>query len=233
MSDKSTMSSPTIFSGDFSDDEWANENWPEMEFRSPEDEAWYGVEVWSLCDDLVVSFKGFSCEYDEVYPPDDFKNSEEIEEFEQRFRPTSVQMQDIECPTLSEGTNVCATCPSVTGEVKFYDAIVVRVERTKHGGDEEGSEVCGCTFRLYWKQGPCLGQVTSAKVGDICLKSDDNRLNPKVFSFLKEAKRQLHGGGGASSSDQGEETEWQKTLRKVSSALRNYSLSSSVPENQG
>ncbi|KFK29038.1 hypothetical protein AALP_AA7G080600 [Arabis alpina] len=202
-----------------------------MEFRSPEDEAWYGVEVWSLCNDLVVNFNGFSHEYDEVYPLEDFKNSEQIQEFEERFRVCSVQMQDLECPIVSEGTKVCATCPSDTGEVKFYDAIMVGVERSKHGWDEDGSEVCGCEFRLYWKQGPCVGQVTSAKIGDICLKSEDSRVNPKVFSFLKEARRQIH--GGASSSHQGAETEWQKTLRRVTSALRNYNLSSSVSENQG
>lgn len=116
---------------DFSDDDAANENWPEIEFRSPEDEAWYGVDVWELCDSLVVTFNGFSCEYDEVYSPEDFKNSDELKEFEERFRACSVQMQDTECATLSRGTKVCATCPSVAGEVKFYDAVVVNVRKTQ------------------------------------------------------------------------------------------------------
>ncbi|ESQ54770.1 hypothetical protein EUTSA_v10027138mg [Eutrema salsugineum] len=227
MTDESGSSS-TIFVGDFSDDHLTNKNWPEIEFRSPEDEAWYGVSVWEMCDSLVVSFNGFPGEYDEVYPPDDFKNSDEIKEFEERFRATSVQMQDHECSTVSEGTKVCATCPSVTGEVKFYDAIVVKVEREKHGRDEEGNELCGCNFRLYWNQGPFVNQVTSAKVGDICLKQEDNRMNPKVVSFLKEARRKLHGG-----AHQGDETEWQKILKKVTSAMRNHNLISSDTENHG
>ncbi|CAH2077991.1 unnamed protein product [Thlaspi arvense] len=220
--------SPRAYICHFSDDEVANDNWPEIEFRSPEDEAWYGVDVWDMCDSLVVTFNGFPCEYDEVYAPDGFKNSDEIKEFEERFRATSVQMQDLECSTLSEGTKVCATCPSVTGEVKFYDAVVVHVEREMHGWDEEGKEVCGCDFKLHWNKGPSVDKTTSAKVGDICLIQEDNRMNPKVVSFLKEARRQLHGG-----PHQGEETEWQKIVKKVASALRNYNLSSSAPENHG
>lgn len=124
MSYQSGPSSPTIFADD---NEWCNEHWPELEFRSPEDEAWYAVEVTEMCDALLINFKGFTCEYDEFYPSDDFKTADEVQEFEERFRACSVQMQDIECPKVIEGTKVCATCPSVTGEVKFYDAIVVAV----------------------------------------------------------------------------------------------------------
>ncbi|CAH8304274.1 unnamed protein product [Eruca vesicaria subsp. sativa] len=220
--------SPTINIAHFSEDEAANENWPEIEFRSPEDEAWYGVDVWELCDSLVVNFNGFPCEYDEVYSPEDFKNSEELKEFEERFRACSVQMQDNECATLEQGTKVCATYPSVAGEVKFYDAIVVNVLREKHSVDEEGSEVCGCDYKLYWNQGPFVNNITSAKVGDICLVQEDNRMNPKVVTFLKEARRKLHG-----EAHQGEETEWQKILKKVTSAIRSHNLDPSVPENQG
>ncbi|CAN7081681.1 unnamed protein product [Brassica oleracea var. botrytis] len=226
MSDES--GSPTFIIADFSDDDAANENWPEIEFRSPEDEAWYGVDVWELCDSLVVTFNGFSFEYDEVYSPEDFKNSDELKEFEERFRACSVQMQDTECATLAQGTKVCATCPSVAGEVKFYDAIVVNVSREKHGVDEEGNEVCGCDYKLYWNQGPFVNQVTSAKVGDICLVQEDKRMKPKVVTFLKEARRQLLG-----EAPQGKETEWQKILRKVTSAIRDHNLDPSVPENQG
>ncbi|CAA7060235.1 unnamed protein product [Microthlaspi erraticum] len=225
-----SSTSPPTFVCDFADDELPSEDWPEMEFRSPEDkdQAWYGVEPWDMCDSLVVSFNEFPCAYDEVYSPEDFKNSDELKEFEERFRPTSVQMQDSQCPTVNEGTKVCATCPSVTGEVKFYDAIVVAVERTEHGRDEEGSEVCGCNFKVFWNQGPCANLVTSAKVGDICLKREDGRMHPKVVSFFKEARRQLHGG-----SSQGEETEWQKMLKRVNAAVQNYNISSSVPDNLG
>ncbi|KAG7541527.1 SAWADEE domain [Arabidopsis thaliana x Arabidopsis arenosa] len=215
---QSGATSPTIFSGEFADDvEWCEGNWPELEFRSPEDEAWYAVEVSDICDALMISFNGFSYEHDEFYPADDFKNSDEILEFEERFRACSEQMQDVECPKVHEGTKVCATCPSVTGEVKFYDAIVVTVERMKHERDEEGNEICGCDFKLFWKQGPWANKVTIAKVGDICLRAEDNRMNPKVVSFLKEARRKLHG----EPCNQGEETEWQKILEKVNSAIRN------------
>ncbi|XP_010451199.1 PREDICTED: uncharacterized protein LOC104733312 [Camelina sativa] len=224
----SYQTSPTI-PGDFADDvEWCDENWPELEFRSPEDEAWYAVEVAEMCDALLISFNGFTCDFDEFYPSDDFKSSDEIQEFEERFRACSVQMQDTECPTVTDGTKVCATFPSVTGDVKFYDAIVVTVERTKHERDEEGSEVCGCSFKVYWKQGPWANQVTSAKVGDICLRAEDNRMNPIVVSFLKEARRKLTGEAFL----QGEETEWQKILKKVNSAIEK-NLSLSLPENHG
>ncbi|KAJ0263302.1 SAWADEE protein [Hirschfeldia incana] len=225
MSDES--GSPPMIITDFSDDDAVNENWPEIEFRSPEDEAWYGVDVWELCDSLVVTFNGFSCEYDEVYSPEDFKNSDELKEFEERFRACSVQMQDTECATLAQGTKVCATCPSVAGEVKFYDAIVVNVVRGKHGADEEGNEVCGCDYKLYWNQGPFVNNVTSAKVGDICLVQEDKRMKPKVVAFLKEARRKLLGEAPQ------EETEWQKILKKVTSAIRDHNLDPSVPENQG
>lgn len=57
--------------------------------------------------------------------------------------------------------------------------------------DEEGDEVCGCDYKLYWNQGPFVNQVTSAKVGDICLVQEDKRMKPKVVTFLKEARRQL------------------------------------------
>ncbi|CAN8325894.1 unnamed protein product [Cochlearia groenlandica] len=217
----SSYTSQTINIGDFSDDDAAEESWPDLEFRSPVDEAWYGVDVWDLCDSLVVSFNGFSCSYDEVYSPRDFENLEEIKEFEERFRVTSVQMQDVECPTVQEGTRVCATCPSVSGEVKFYDALVVGVEREKHGRDEEGNEVCGCSFRLSWKQGPFADETTVSKVGDICLKQEEDRMNPKVVSFFKEARRQICGGEVL----QGEETEWQKILKKVTSVMQNHKLS--------
>lgn len=59
--------------------------------------------------------------------------------------------------------------------------------------DEEGNEVCGCDYRLYWNQGPFVNEVTSAKVGDICLVQEDIRMKPKVVAFLKEATRQLLG----------------------------------------
>lgn len=64
----------------------------------------------------------------------------------------------------------------------------------KHERDEEGDEVCGCNFRVFWKQGPSANQVTCAKVGDICLRAEDNRMNPIVVSFLKEARRKVLGG---------------------------------------
>ncbi|KAL1201169.1 hypothetical protein V5N11_030963 [Cardamine amara subsp. amara] len=224
----SDTNSPT-FSGYFSDDKWSEENLPAIEFRSPEDEAWYAVEISEMCDALLISFNGFTEEYEEFYTPDSFKNSDEIQEFEERLRVTSQQMQDLECPMVVDSTKVCATCPSVTGEVKFYDATVVSVERMKHEWDEEGNEVCGCDFQLRWKQGPCANKVTTAKVGDICLRpeSDDNQMNPKVVSFLKEARRKVNGG----TCQQGEETEWQKMFKMMNSAIQN-NLGISAPEYQ-
>lgn len=59
--------------------------------------------------------------------------------------------------------------------------------------DEEGNEVCGCDYKLYWNQGPFVDNVTSAKVGDICLVQEDKRMKPKVVAFLKEARRKLLG----------------------------------------
>lgn len=185
MSDES--GSPTFIIADFSDDDAANENWPEIEFRSPEDEAWYGVDVWELCDSLVVTFNGFSFEYDEVYSPEDFKNSDELKEFEERFRACSVQMQDTECATLAQGTKVCATCPSVAGEVKFYDAIVVNVRNAQilksRFSVEKNFEMI-LRFVFFWCR--CRGRsMVWTRKGTKCVDAITNFTGTKVLSLTR------------------------------------------------
>ncbi|XP_010538400.1 PREDICTED: protein SAWADEE HOMEODOMAIN HOMOLOG 2 isoform X2 [Tarenaya hassleriana] len=171
---------------------FADDDRPDIEYRSALDGAWYSVELVLLHDVLVVRYKEFPSEYDEVFPASEhFSSSVEIGQFAERFRPSFEQMQDSECPTVAKGTEVCALCHSTAEEVKFYDAIVVQVDRTRHGHNEKGEEVCKCSFLLSWKSGPLVGKVTCAKIEDICLRPKNSRVDPILLLFLKKAKDQL------------------------------------------
>jgi hypothetical protein len=85
-----------------------------LEFRSVADDAWYYARVGLEGEVLRVKFLGFSEEDDEVFRASDFKSRREVEEFKDRFRAASVQLQDSACSEVSFHDN----------DVRFYDAVV-------------------------------------------------------------------------------------------------------------
>ncbi|MCI13283.1 hypothetical protein A2U01_0034400, partial [Trifolium medium] len=79
------------------------------EFRSYEDDAWYTVMV--MMDDdgtLRVRFEKSINEVDQLFEPSFFGSMEDLQDFEKRFRPLSVQVQDDKCDKLVPDVKVCA-----------------------------------------------------------------------------------------------------------------------------
>ncbi|MED6150245.1 hypothetical protein PIB30_070534 [Stylosanthes scabra] len=95
------------------------------EFRSFKDEAWYSVAI-SLEDhnQLRIKYLNFSVDHDEVFEASDFKTQQELDQFIERFRPLSKQLQDYECHQLRQGVRVCACHRFRDDDVRFYDAEV-------------------------------------------------------------------------------------------------------------
>jgi hypothetical protein len=95
-----------------------------LEFRSVADDAWYYARVGLEGEVLRVKFLGFSEEDDEVFRASDFKSRREVEEFKDRFRAASVQLQDSACSEVVAGDRVCACFSFHFNDVRFYDAVV-------------------------------------------------------------------------------------------------------------
>jgi hypothetical protein len=95
------------------------------EFRSFEDDAWYTVMV--MMDDdgtLRVRFEKSTNEVDQLFEPSFFGSLEDLEDFEKRFRPLSVQVQDNECDNIVQDVKVCACRHFGPNDILYYDAIV-------------------------------------------------------------------------------------------------------------
>lgn len=156
-----------------------------LEFRAFQDDAWYEIELVNHGDNaLTIKYMNFSEEWDEIYHVGRFKSIKEIEDFQNRFRCSSVQLQDRECKKVVMGMTVCATNSCNILEVKFYDAIVVEVQNMQHSfvnGDEE----CFCIYELLWQHGPSRGTTTYATVASICLIRHRSLVNQALDSFLK------------------------------------------------
>ncbi|XP_019457211.1 PREDICTED: uncharacterized protein LOC109357672 isoform X2 [Lupinus angustifolius] len=157
-----------------------------IEFRSYNDDAWYTVAVFIEGSTLRVKYLNFSDENDDVFKSTDFKTLKEKNEFKGRFRQLSKQLQDNECRKLVKGVKVCASHSFTETDFKFYDAVVDAVQVKEHSTEQE-EELCLCAFVLFWLHGPIAGNLTAAKIENICIvqpKMDDN---PSVVSFLKIA----------------------------------------------
>ncbi|XP_009414405.2 uncharacterized protein LOC103995526 [Musa acuminata AAA Group] len=170
---------------------------PNLDFRAPGDDAWYEVRL-AVEEDvegeaaLRVMYCNFSGAFDELYPADRFASLRELEEFAGRFRPTSVQLQDEECRMVVEGTEFCASHTFGDRDVRFYDAVVESVRRSKHRS-VNGEAICNCTFEVLWKHGPLAGESTPINVQDICIMEQKWPQNPTLDHFLDIARNRFDG----------------------------------------
>lgn len=161
-----------------------------MEYCHPDDEAWYDVSF--LCDGemLTLKYANFSEIFNETFHAGNFKTMEELEDFKERFRLSSVQLQDQECNKIVPGKTVCAAYKFANGEVKFFDAIVVEVLNKEHEF-KEGEEQCFCTYVLRWQHGPLADARTFATMSDICLTTPGKQVDSSLASFLKMAQEKI------------------------------------------
>lgn len=106
----------------------------EVEFRDYNDDAWYNVRV-TLTEvgcgggggaKLSVHYLLFP-DHNVVLDADEFDSLEKLEDLKRRFRQPSVQLQDLKCRLVEEGTKVCASLEIGRQDVMFYDAIVEQV----------------------------------------------------------------------------------------------------------
>lgn len=98
------------------------------EFRNDEDDAWYTVMVTlEEKETLRITYEKFTDEVDQLFIPSFFDSLEDLQEFEKRFRPLSIQVQDHECRKLVPGVRVCASQHFIPDDLRFYDAIVEAV----------------------------------------------------------------------------------------------------------
>lgn len=99
---------------------------PEIEFRSPVDDAWYNARPFLDGEKLTVRLVDFTDDQNEVYEAGKFTSVEVLNDLESRFRSISVQLQDSECSKVVEGIRVCASY-STDHDLRFYDAVVENV----------------------------------------------------------------------------------------------------------
>ncbi|KAF8412631.1 hypothetical protein HHK36_000600 [Tetracentron sinense] len=161
-----------------------------LDFLSSDD-AWYSVQLLLDNDTLTVKYCNFSDVFNERFKVGDFKSLEEVEDFKERFRPTSVQLQDHECSKVIEGMTVCASHVFGENDIRFYDAVIETVQFKEHSY-VEGEEVCSCTFVVFWEHGPNAGNLTSIHIEHICLiQSGNAQIDPTLASFLKTSGEKL------------------------------------------
>ncbi|KAG2713869.1 hypothetical protein I3843_04G186300 [Carya illinoinensis] len=166
-----------------------------LDFRATSDDAWYSVMVELDGDIMRLQYCGFSEEHDQVFKASDFKSLSEVDDFEARFRPMSVQVQDSECSKVLQGDVVCTAFSFQHEDVRFYDALVEGVEHREHaskqGQEENEEEECLCTFILLWIHGPNAGNLTATSVESICRVQSSAQIDPKVASFLNIARERF------------------------------------------
>ncbi|XXG63141.1 hypothetical protein AAC387_Pa05g1393 [Persea americana] len=178
-----------------------------LEFRSSADDAWYSVRLITEEDGEVlrVKYVDFPHDiFDERFRAADFGDSKATEGFAERFRPLSVQLQDEDCPKVTQGKAFCISRSIEPNDLKFYDAVVDEVCHSKHRF-ENGVEVCMCTFVVLWKHGPSAGTKTSTGIENICsIQSGSTQINPALDSFMKLSRKKLHKGESGISAPKGD-----------------------------
>ncbi|XAR55245.1 hypothetical protein NMG60_11035266 [Bertholletia excelsa] len=163
----------------------------DLEFRATVDDAWYAVRVVPENDDsLVVKFLGFVEACDERFRASDFKTLDAVDDFLQRFRLVSEQLQDSQCSTLIAGTTVCSPIVFADDDVRFYDAVCIKVRHLRHYFVNEEEE-CLCAFDLLWRHGPKKGKTTSTAIQNVCLIPHFAQSDSRVISFTKMAKEKV------------------------------------------
>ncbi|XP_021656817.2 uncharacterized protein LOC110647344 isoform X2 [Hevea brasiliensis] len=162
----------------------------DVEYRAKADDAWYSVRTVLDGEKLSVKYYDFGDDQDSVFEPQYIKSEQEIEEFKNRFRPVSVQLQDRECKNLAEGAVVCASHSFSVLDIRFHDAVVDDVIYKDHSF-VNGEEQCMCTFVVIWLHGPFAGCLANKKVENICIVQSNAQLDPNVSTFLKIVKEKL------------------------------------------
>ncbi|XP_041007030.1 uncharacterized protein LOC121251754 isoform X1 [Juglans microcarpa x Juglans regia] len=166
-----------------------------LDFRATSDDAWYSVMVELDGDFMRLQYCGFSEEHDQAFKASDFKSLSEVDDFEARFRPMSVQVQDSECHKVLQGDVVCTAFSFQHEDVRFYDALVEGVEHREHASKQGEEEECLCTFVVLWIHGPNAGNLTATSVENICQVQSSAQIDPKVASFLNIARERFLGNG--------------------------------------
>ncbi|KAK7393784.1 hypothetical protein VNO78_22348 [Psophocarpus tetragonolobus] len=160
------------------------------EFRAYKDDAWYTVCVLVEGEMLIVKYANFSDENDDAFEASRFENWIELQDFKERFRPLSKQVQDNECTLAEVGTRVCACYSFAADDVRFYDALVDGVKEIEHSR-KKGEEECLCTFILFWLHGPNAGNLTTASIDSICIVQPAWEVDPAVVLFLEMAREKI------------------------------------------
>ncbi|KAK4344180.1 hypothetical protein RND71_037274 [Anisodus tanguticus] len=159
---------------------------------------------------MTVKLEGYPETYDVKFIANkDFKCKEEIDDFGDRFRSISPQLQDSECCSVKEGMIVCAACNAFGKDyMLFYDAVVEALLRAKFSMGEKisdvsieihkenhsfhnGVEECLCTFVLSWLHGPKKDYLASSGIEGICIIKGPAQVDPRIASFLKLANQKL------------------------------------------
>ncbi|XP_057433918.1 uncharacterized protein LOC130726632 isoform X2 [Lotus japonicus] len=160
------------------------------EFKSFNDDAWYTVCVTMDSEQtLKVRYQNFPEDHDNLFEPTFFESEEQLQDFQERFRPLSKQLQDSECRQLRRGVKVCACHHFSSDDVRFYDAVVDAVIKGDHSF-EKAEEVCHCKFVLFWLHGPNAENLTTSTVENICIVQPV-KPDPAVDSFLKMTRERL------------------------------------------
>lgn len=162
----------------------------ELEFRSASDDAWYSVLVVGRGERLTVKYVGFTDAQVEVFEAREFESLEELKEFEERFRPVSVQLQDKECSKAIEGLKVCASHSFNGFDLRFYDAVIEHVINERHS-KAKGEEECLCSFILTWQHGPNASIMMEKKIESICLVQSNEKPDRNMALFLEIAKEKI------------------------------------------
>ncbi|XP_059661272.1 uncharacterized protein LOC132307502 [Cornus florida] len=173
-----------------SGDESADISAHDLEYRSTADDAWYCVQVVLESESFMVNFVDFVEAMNERFNAGDFQTLQAVDDFVRRFRPVSAQVQDSQCSKIVEGLTVCSSFRFKCDDVRFYDAVVEAVHYEEHSF-AKAEEECMCTFVLCWQHGPNLGNLTFARIANICTIQSATRPDFKVASFAKMAREKL------------------------------------------
>ncbi|OIT00047.1 PREDICTED: uncharacterized protein LOC109230394 [Nicotiana attenuata] len=157
-----------------------------LEYRYKVDDSWYSVRLVLKGQRLTVKYEGYPEEVDTIFDVGDFTSKEEVDEFVERFRCVSPQLQDRECCTLKEGMIVCVACNAFCeDDMLFYDVVIEAIHNVDHSFPN-GEEECLCTFIISWLHGPKEGCLTATRIEGMCTIKGVAQVDPKIASFLKQ-----------------------------------------------
>ncbi|CAN6448363.1 unnamed protein product [Victoria cruziana] len=207
---------------------------PAVEYRPPEDDAWYSVRLRLDGELLLVSYVDFPNESVERFAASSFQDSGELEAFLEKFRLTSEQLQDEQCRKAFEGVTVCAAHRAGEDDVRFYDAVIEAVFPSEHKV-VDGEEECLCKFLLFWQHGPNAGSKTLTDIANICLlRHGDAQIHPLLDAFVNISREKINqrmhsranSGSGCSGGSGGSHRSLPSVVRP-DLACKSLSLSSS------